>query len=117
MIGMGVYCLVTAKKPENRSRIRSGKFSLSASLRKKLMARKARADEKARHKKGLGSALLATCVLPIFAGAALDSLWGLYSNPFAILGVGAMFLMIGAGVYELTAANGEKKPIKDLLKE
>ncbi|MFR5786556.1 MAG: hypothetical protein ACLUHE_05220 [Christensenellales bacterium] len=27
------------------------------------------------------------------------------------------FLMIGAGVYELTAANGEKKPIKDLLKE
>ncbi|MFR8177310.1 MAG: hypothetical protein ACLVB5_09625 [Christensenellales bacterium] len=25
MIGMGVYCLVTAKKPENRSRIRSGK--------------------------------------------------------------------------------------------
>ena len=36
MIGMGVYCLVTAKKPENRSRIRSGKFSLSASLRKKL---------------------------------------------------------------------------------
>lgn len=117
MIGMGVYCLVTAKKPENRSRIRSGKFSLSASLRKKLMARKARADEKARHKKGFGSALLATCVLPIFAGAALDSLWGLYSNPFAILGVGAMFLMIGAGVYELTAANGEKKPIKDLLKE
>ena len=117
MIGMGVYCLVTAKKPENRSRIRSGKFSLSAFLRKKLMARKARADEKARHKKGLGSALLATCVLPIFAGAALDSVWGLYSNPFAILGVGAMFLMIGAGVYELTAANGEKKPIKDLLKE
>lgn len=118
MIGMGVYCLVTAKKPENRSRIRSGKFSLSASLRKKLMARKARADEKARHKKGLGSALLATCVLPIFAGAALDGLWRLYSgNPFAILGVGAMFLMISAGVYELTAANGEKKPIKDLLKE
>ena len=118
MIGMGVYCLVTAKKPENRSRIRSGKFSLSASLRKKLMARKARADEKARHKKGFGCALLATCVLPIFAGAALDSVWRLYSsNPFAILGVGAMFLMIGAGVYELTAANGEKKPIKDLLKE
>ena len=117
MIGMGVYCLVTAKKPKNREQVRSGRFSLSAALRKKLMARKARADEKARHKKGFGSALLATCVLPIFAGAALDSLWGLYSNPFAILGVGAMFLMIGAGVYELTAANGEKKPIKDLLKE
>ena len=56
--------------------------------------------------------------MPIFAGAALDSVWRLYSsNPFAILGVGAMFLMIGAGVYELTAADGEKKPIKDLLKE
>ena len=53
----------------------------------------------------------------IAMGAALDSVWGLYSNTFAILGVGAMFLMIGAGVYELTAANGEKKPIKDLLKE
>ena len=54
----------------------------------------------------------------LLSGAALDGLWRLYSgNPFAILGVGAMFLMIGAGVYELTAANGEKKPIKELLKE
>ena len=114
MIGMGVYCLVTDSAGEPQP-IRSGKFSLSASLRK-LMRRSA--DEKARHKKGFGCALLATCVLPIFAGAALDSVWRLYSsNPFAILGVGAMFLMIGAGVYELTAANGEKKPIKDLLKE
>ncbi|MFR2149425.1 MAG: hypothetical protein ACLS7Z_01985 [Christensenellales bacterium] len=115
MIGMGIYCLVTAKKPKNRDQIRNGRFSLSAALRKKLMARKAR-RQKARHKRprqrAAGDVRFAD-----LAGAALDGLWGLYSNPFAILGVGAMFLMIGAGVYELTAANGEKKPIKDLLKE
>ena len=27
-----------------------------------------------------------------------------------------MFLMIGAGVYEVVVASGEKKPLKDLLK-
>ena len=33
MIGMGIYCLVTAKKPKNRDQIRNGRFSLSAALR------------------------------------------------------------------------------------
>ena len=73
-------------------------------------------DEKSRRKKGIGIALLATCCVPIFIGAALDNLWYFGSNPFAILGVGAMFLMIGAGVYEVVVADGEKKPLKDLLK-
>ena len=74
-------------------------------------------DEKSRRKKGVGIALLATCCVPIFIGAALDSMWYVYNNSFAILGVGAMFLMIGAGVYEVVVASGEKKPLKDLLKE
>ena len=39
------------------------------------------------------------------------------SDPFAILGVAAMFLMIGLGVYEVTAAPGEKKPLNELLKD
>ncbi|MFQ9447097.1 MAG: hypothetical protein ACLR4A_06870 [Christensenellales bacterium] len=57
----------------------------------------------------MGSTLLATCCVPIFIGAALDSMWYVYNNSFAILGVGAMFLMIGAGVYEVVVASGEKK--------
>lgn len=117
MIGMGIYCLVTAKKPKNRDQIRNGRFSLSAALRKKLMKLKELTDEKSRRKKGMGSTLLATCCVPIFIGAALDSMWYVYNNSFAILGVGAMFLMIGAGVYEVVVASGEKKPLKDLLKE
>ncbi|MFR3406305.1 MAG: hypothetical protein ACLTV6_07060 [Christensenellales bacterium] len=117
MIGMGIYCLVTAKKPKNRDQIRNGRFSLSAALRKKLMKLKELTDEKSRRKKGMGSTLLATCCVPIFIGAALDSMWYVYNDPFAILGVGAMFLMIGAGVYEVVVASGEKKPLKDLLKE
>ena len=116
MIGMGIYCLVTAKKPKNRDQIRNGRFSLSAALRKKLMKLKELTDEKSRRKKGMGSTLLATCCVPIFIGAALDSMWYVYNDPFAILGVGAMFLMIGAGVYEVVVASGEKKPLKDLLK-
>ena len=39
------------------------------------------------------------------------------SDPFAILGVAAMFLIIGLGVYEVTAAPGEKKPLNELLKD
>ena len=116
MIGMGIYCMVTAKKPKNRDQIRNGRFSLSAALRKKLMKLKELTDEKSRRKKGVGIALLATCCVPIFIGAALDSMWYTPNDPFAILGVGAMFLMIGAGVYEVGVAANEKKPLKDLLK-
>ena len=109
MIGMGIYCLVTAKKPKNRDQIRNGRFSLSAALRKKLMKLKELTDEKSRRKKGMGSTLLATCCVPIFIGAALDNLWYTPNDPFAILGVGAMFLMIGAGVYEVVVAQRREK--------
>ena len=119
MIGMGIYCLTTAKCPKNRAKIRNGEFSLSPRLRKKLMMLKETADEKTRHKRGRGIALLATCVIPIFLGAALDSLGNTqFSNyPLAVIGVAAMFLMIGLGVYDVTAASGEKKPLSELLND
>ena len=118
MIGLGVYCLTTAKKPKNRAKIRSHEFSISPRLRKKLLMLKEAADEKTRRRRGKGIALLATCVVPIFIGAALDGVLNLNSSdPFAILGVAAMFLMIGLGVYEVTAAPGEKKPLNELLKD
>ena len=119
MIGMGIYCLTTAKRPKNRAKIRNGEFSLSPRLRKKLMMLKENAEEKARHKRGRGIALLATCVIPIFLGAALDSLGNpQFSNyPLAVIGVAAMFLMIGLGVYDVTAAFGEKKPLSELLND
>jgi hypothetical protein len=119
MIGMGIYCLTTAKRPKNRAKIRNGEFSLSPRLRKKLMMLKENAEEKARHKRGRGIALLATCVIPIFLGAALDSLGNSqFSNyPLAVIGVAAMFLMIGLGVYDVTAASGEKKPLSELLND
>lgn len=119
MIGMGIYCLTTAKRPKNRAKIRDGEFSLSSRLRKKLMMLKEAADEKMRRKRGRGIALLATCVIPIFLGAALDSLGNTqFSNyPLAVIGVAAMFLMIGLGVYDVTAASGEKKPLSELLND
>lgn len=119
MIGMGIYCLTTAKRPKNRAKIRNGEFSLSPRLRKKLMMLKEAADEKTRRKRGRGIALLATCVIPIFLGAALDDLGNSqFSNyPLAVIGVAAMFLMIGLGVYDVTAASGEKKSLSELLKD
>lgn len=118
MIGMGVYCLVTAKKPENRSRIRSGKFSLSASLAQKLMARKARADEKARHKKGprlraAGDVRFAD----LCRRGAGQRMALVQQQPVCDSRRGRNVSDDRRGGYELTAANGEKKPIKDLLKE
>ena len=93
-------------------------FSISPRLRKKLLMLKEAADEKTRRRRGKGIALLATCVVPIFIGAALDGVLNLNSSdPFSILGVAAMFLMIGLGVYEVTTAPGEKKPLNELLKD
>ncbi len=118
MIALGVYAIVTAKKPENESKIRKKRFSLSVRLRKKLTAMQELAKDKARRRMGRGIALLVACVLPIFLGAALDELWYTWTNDaFAMLGVGGMFAMIGAGVYEVVAAGAEKKNIDKLLKE
>ena len=76
------------------------------------------AKEKARRRKGRGIALLVGCVVPILFGAVLDELWHTWTNDaFAILGVGGMFAMIGAGVYEVTAAGAEKKAVDKLLKD
>ena len=117
-IGLGDNCPTTANKPKNRAKIRSHAFNNSPRLRKKLLMLKEAADEKTRRRRGKGIALLATCVVPIFIGAALDGVLNLNSSdPFAILGVAAMFLMIGLGVYEVTAAPGEKKPLNELLKD
>ncbi len=117
-IATGVYAIVTAKKPDEAKKIRKGRFSLSAALRKKLTAMKDAAEEKARKKRGRGVALLVACVLPIFLGALMDELWHSWTNDgFAMLGVGGMFAMIGAGVYELITADAEKKSISALLKD
>ncbi len=118
MIAMGVYAIVTAKKPDSENKIKKKRFSLSARLRKKLTAMQEMTKEKARRRRGRGIAMLVACVLPIFLGAALDELWpGWTNDAFAFMGVGGMFAMIGAGVYELVVADREKKAIDKLLKD
>ena len=48
-------------------------------------------------------------------GAALSEFW--LSDGWPVLGVAGMFVMIGAGVYELVMADGENKTMKHLLSE
>lgn len=115
MIGMGVYLLTATRKPKGQDKVKKGHFSLSARVRKKLRELREAIDEKASRRRGKGIAMLSTCVLPIFVGAMLDSMWG--SKFWAIIGVAGMFAMIGAGVYEVVMAAGEKKNIRDLLRE
>lgn len=114
MIGMGVYSIVTAKKPKDAAKVKRGRFDLSARLRRRLEELMENVDDRARRRMGKGVAMLVTCVLPIFVGAAFDSLFG-YADAGAIVGVSGMFAMIGAGVYELVMADGEKKTVKKLL--
>ena len=113
MIALGVYSMVMAKKPKKEKEIRKGRFSLGYRLRRKLMELREAVEEKARRRKGKGIALLVGCVVPIFIGAAFTELW--YEDFWAILGIAGMFAMIGAGVYELVIADGEKKTMKKLL--
>ena len=114
MIGTGVFTITTAKKPALDKAVKKGRFSISGRLKRKLEAMKETAGNKARRRMGKGIALLAACIMPILLGAALDSIW--YSEIASMIGVGGMFAMIGAGVYELIMADGEKKTVSRLLR-
>ena len=114
MIGTGVYTITTAKKPEQNKLVKKGRFSLGRRLRQRLETAQEAVEAKARRRKGKGIAMLAACIVPVLLGAALDSVW--YTEAGAVFGVGGMFLMIGAGVYELIMADAEKKTIGRLLK-
>ena len=115
MIGLGVYAMTTAKKPKKHDTVKSGRYSLSSRVRKKLLQLKEAVDEKAGRRRGKGIAMLVGCVSPILIGAAFDSLAGASSGTFASFGVAGMFAMIGLGVYEVVVASGEKKTIAKLL--
>lgn len=117
MIGVGCYLFSLAKKPKDRERIKKGRFSLSAGLRAKLRELREMTQEKARRRRAKGIALLVTCAVPIFVGAALAELFWGTDGAFAIFGVAGMFAMIGAGVYEVMMGESEKKVMKDLLRE
>lgn len=116
MIALGVYSMATAKKPRKADVIQKGRFSLGSALRRKLNDLREAVEDRARRRRGKGIAMLVGCVAPIFIGGALDSLF--LVNGFevcSVLGVAGMFVMIGAGVYELVMADGEKKTVKKLL--
>jgi len=113
MIALGVYSMAMAKKPKKENDIRKGRFSLGYRLRRKLTELREAVEEKARRRKGKGIAMLVGCVVPIFIGAAFSEIW--YTDFWPILGIAGMFVMIGAGVYELVMADGEKKTMKKLL--
>lgn len=117
MIAIGVYLIVTAEKPELDAVIKKRAFTLSARVRAMLKSMRESVARKSRKRKGRGIAMLVSCVLPIIAGAAVDSLFALETmgNPVAALGVAGMFVMIGAGVYEVMMASAEKETMKRLL--
>lgn len=114
MIGVGVYAMVTAAKPKAEKKIRKGRFSLSARVSSKLASLGDAAEEKARKRKGKGIAAMVISMIPMFMGAAVADV--LSSDLWALLGVAGMFMMIGAGVYQLVLGSGEKKSMKRLLK-
>lgn len=114
MIGMGVYAITTAVKPKSDKKIRKGRFSLPARLRRKLEQLHEEAEDKARKRTGKGVAVIVMSIIPMLIGAALSEIW--YTDAFPMFGLAGMFLMIGAGVCELIMADGEKKSIKRLLK-
>lgn len=115
MIGMGVYTLMTAAKPKDNEKIKKGRFSLSARLRKKLAQLSELTSQKARRRRAKGITMVVTCMVPMFVGVMLQEMW--YTDAWPLLGMAGMFAMIGAGVYEIVVSKNEEKMIKRLLKE
>ncbi|MBP3656085.1 MAG: hypothetical protein J6K32_05235 [Clostridia bacterium] len=115
MIALGIYMIVTAKKPKDHDKVKKGRFSLASRLRGKLNALQETLREKSRRRVGKGIAMLVTCFCPIIFGAILDEFFG--SDMLPILGVAGMFAQIGAGVYQLIMAGSEGNPLKKLLKD
>lgn len=113
MIGMGVYTMMTAAKPKNNERIKKGRFSLSARLRKKLAQLSELTSQKARRRRAKGITMLVTCVVPMFMGIMLEEMW--YTDAWPLFGLAGMFAMIGAGVYEVVMGWNEEKTMKRLL--
>ena len=115
MIGLGVYAIVTAVKPKTHKMVKSGKFSLSSRVRRKLEEMRERMESKARRRRGKGIAMLVTCLIPLLLGAMIDEV--IYTEAGSFLGMAGMFAMIGAGVYEIVLSEGEKKALKPFFKE
>ncbi|MDO5299142.1 MAG: hypothetical protein Q4F18_06910 [Clostridia bacterium] len=113
MIGMGVYTMMTAMKPKNHERIKKGRFSLSARLRKKLTQLSELTAPKVRKRKAKGITMLVLCMVPLFMGTMLEEMW--YSDVWPLFGLAGMFAMIGAGVYEVVMGRDEEKTLKRLL--
>lgn len=115
MIGAGTYMAATAKKPKRQDDIKHGRFSLSGRLRKKLEGMQDAVLDRAKKRRAKGYVLLCCCLIPVFAGIALDSIFSA-NDVFSMVGVSGLFAMLGLGVYELNAAGGEVKWFNRLLK-
>lgn len=113
MIGTGVYTMTSAKKPEKEQAIKKGQFSLGMRMKKQLQGKKETVWERARRRTAKGIGLIIACLIPLLLGIALDVFF--ISEFLSIFGCGSMFVMIGAGVYELIMADGEKKTLSLLL--
>ena len=117
MIGLGVYTFVTAEKPKLHNDVKRRRFSLSGRMRRRIEEMFDTVSVKARKRKAKGIAMFVTCIIPIFAGAMFGELFGGGSDFFPIMGVAAMFGMIGLGVYETVVGAREKEAVKRLLKQ
>ena len=116
MIGLGVYTFATAQKPKLHSDVKRGRFSLSNRMRRRIEELYEAVNVKTRKRVARGIAMFVTCVVPLFIGVAFGNIFG-GEDFFAMLGLTGMFGMIGLGTYELVVANGEKKTVKQLLKQ
>lgn len=110
-VGVGVYSICAAGKPDDAERVSKGRFSLDPKLRKKLRALKNLQEKKARKRRAKGIAVCAMCLLPAFIAQML----GFYQAQAELFGIAGLFAMVGYGVYEILMANKESKAAGELL--
>ena len=108
-VGVGVYLICAAGKPDDAERVKKGRFTLDPKLRKKLRQLKGLQEKKGRKRRAKGIAVCATCLLP----AVIGLMFGFDEG--VLLGIAGLFAMVGFGVYEIVMANKESKAAGELL--
>ena len=113
LVGLGVYMIVSVRKPRDEERVRYGAFSLSVRVRRKMEQYAETVKEKAKKRRGIGVLLMVISILPVILSNVLAEMF--LEDAWLLAGVSGMLVMVAIGIYQICMGQGERKTMNNLL--